>query len=143
MTTYTHKDIRLGTDDFTKLLLESQVFVDKSLFVQAFLEDSGKVALITRPRRWGKSLNMDMLKRFLAMAVDKHGVQVPLNQSLNRKLFLGGTASVDAEKTKQLPPLKIAQEQHIIARYQGKFPVISLGLKGIKGDSYTQIKGPK
>ncbi|MEM7383027.1 MAG: AAA family ATPase [Bacteroidota bacterium] len=53
--------ICVGTDNFADLLLSSNVFVDKSMFIQEFLEESGsKVVLIVRPRRWGKSLNMDM-----------------------------------------------------------------------------------
>jgi predicted nicotinamide N-methyase len=47
----------VGTDDFYDLLINSDIFVDKSLMIKELLEDSGKVVLITRPRRWGKSLN--------------------------------------------------------------------------------------
>ncbi|MCZ6910460.1 MAG: AAA family ATPase [Rickettsia endosymbiont of Ixodes persulcatus] len=43
----------VGTDDFKKLLLNSDMFVDKSLLVKDIIEDSGDVILITRPRRWG------------------------------------------------------------------------------------------
>ena len=54
-------EIPVGTDNFAKLLSQGNVFVDKSMFIQEFLEaSSGKVVLITRPRRWGKSLNMDI-----------------------------------------------------------------------------------
>ena len=53
--------------------LESGLFVDnKSLFIKEFLEDSAKVVLVTRPRSWGKSL--DMLGRFLEIEVDAQGV---------------------------------------------------------------------
>lgn len=63
--------IRVGTDSFAKLLLESNVFVDKSMFIQEFLEESsGDVVLITHPRRWGKSLSMDMLGCSREIAVD-------------------------------------------------------------------------
>lgn len=136
---YTHPDIYLGTDDFSKLLLNSNIFVDKSLFIREFLEDIGDVVLITRPRRWGKSLNMDMLGKFLATEVDEDGTPIPPNQSLNRKLFLGGKVTIAPGKTKQLYPLDIAEESDIIAHYQGQRPVISLGLKDVKGDSYDQI----
>ena len=62
----TSPEINVGTDKFADLLLTSDVFVDKSMFIKEFLEaSSGKVVLITRPRRWGKSLNMDMLECFL------------------------------------------------------------------------------
>lgn len=57
--------MRIGTDDFETLLLNSDIFVDKSLMIKELLEDSGEVILITRPRRWGKSLNMNMLQKFL------------------------------------------------------------------------------
>ena len=46
----------VGSDDFYDLLINSDIFVDKSLMIKELLEDSGKVTLITRPRRWGKSL---------------------------------------------------------------------------------------
>ena len=47
---------RVGTDSFAELLLTNNVFVDKSMFIKEFLEESGdKVVLITRPRRWGKA----------------------------------------------------------------------------------------
>ena len=58
-------------------------FVDKSMFIKEFLAaSSGKVVLITRPRRWGKSLNMDMLKRFLSIEVDEQGAPLPQEESL-------------------------------------------------------------
>jgi Predicted AAA-ATPase/PD-(D/E)XK nuclease superfamily len=135
--------IKAGTDDFSKLLLEADVFVDKSLMIKEFLEDSGDVLLITRPRRWGKSLNLDMIARFLAIEVDERGVKLPEEQRSNAKLFLGGEV-VAEEKTggkKILNPLKIAQQcPDLVAAYQGQFPVISLGLKGIKGNTYEKIE---
>ena len=68
---------RVGTDSFAELLLTNNVFVDKSMFIKEFLEESGdKVVLITRPRRWGKSLNMDMLQRFLSIEVDDQGAPI-------------------------------------------------------------------
>jgi hypothetical protein len=65
--------MRVGTDDFKKLLLNSDVFVDKSLMIKELLEDSGEVILITRPRRWGKSINIDMIRRFFEIEIDEHG----------------------------------------------------------------------
>ena len=135
----THPDIYTGTDDFAKLLLSSNVFVDKSLFVKEFLLNSGEAVLITRPRRWGKSLNMNMLGRFLAIEVDQDGQPIPQEQSLNRKLFLGGEVTTEDGETRHLAPLKIAAEEKIVERYQGKFPVISLGLKDVKADSYDKL----
>ncbi|MEO1219648.1 MAG: AAA family ATPase, partial [Bacteroidota bacterium] len=136
-------EICTGTDSFDELLLESDVFVDKSLFIKEFLERKGKVSLITRPRRWGKSLNMDMLKRFLTIEVDDEGKPLPQAQSLNRKLFIGGEVVIGPKtgKVKQLFPLKIAQQcPDLISDYQGEYPVISIGFKDAKGSSYQAIE---
>lgn len=131
--------IQLGTDDFADLLLNSDVFVDKSLFVKEFLETSSKTVLITRPRRWGKSLNMSMIEKFLAIAVDEQGQRLTPDQSLNRKLFMGGEITLNEDVSKQLSPLKIAVEERIMSAYLGQYPVISLGLKNVKGSSYEEI----
>ncbi|MEL6152816.1 MAG: AAA family ATPase [Bacteroidota bacterium] len=131
--------IRVGTDDFAKLLLESSVFVDKSLLIKEFIEDSGDVVLITRPRRWGKSLNMDMIKRFLALEVDEQGQALPRAECLNYKLFAGGEATLFTGEKKQLNALKIAQHRLLMERYQGQFPVIKIGLKDAQGSTYEEV----
>ena len=133
-------EIPVGTDSFDDLLLSGNIFVDKSMFIKEFLEaSSGKVVLITRPRRWGKSLNMDMLKRFLSIEVDEQGAPIPQEESLNRKLFVGGEVKLDLGETKLLKPLKISHDPASM-KYQGKFPVISLGLKEVTGSSYQEIE---
>ena len=140
----TEPEILVGTDNFAKLLSQGNVFVDKSMFIQEFLEaSSGEVVLITRPRRWGKSLNMDMLRRFLSIEVDEQGAPLPQEESLNRKLFVGGEVVIGPRtgKVKQLAPLKIAQQcPDIVTEYQGQYPVISLGLKEVTGSSYQEIE---
>ena len=120
------------------------MFVDKSMFIKEFLKArSGEVVLITRPRRWGKSLNMDMLKRFLAIEVDEQGAPLPQEESLNHKLFVGGEVLIKPHtgKVKQLAPLKIAQQcPELVTEYQGQYPVISLGLKDVTGSDYQEIE---
>ena len=137
-------EIPVGTDSFDDLLLSGNIFVDKSMFIKEFLEaSSGKVVLITRPRRWGKSLNMDMLQRFLSIEVDEQGAPLPQEESLNRKLFVGGEVVIGPRtgKVKQLAPLKIAQQcPDLVTEYQGQHPVISLGLKDVTGSSYQKIE---
>ena len=132
--------IYTGTDDFSKLLLESDVWVDKSLFIKEFLENGDEAILITRPRRWGKSINMNMLKRFLAIEVDKKGQPLPKEQCVNHKLFVGGEGIRESGEKKQLKPLKIAEHKRLIDIYQGKYPVISLGLKNVQGNSYEEVE---
>ncbi|WP_425360944.1 AAA family ATPase [Candidatus Tisiphia endosymbiont of Stenodema calcarata] len=127
----------VGTDDFKKLLLNTDIFVDKSLLVKDIIEDSGDVILITRPRRWGKSLNMDMIRRFLEIEIDEQGN--PLALKINNKLFLGGTVDLGFDETKELMPLKIASIASSIKR-QGQYPVISINFKDVKGSSYQEIE---
>ena len=130
-----------GTDDFAKLRHKSDVYVDKSLFIKEFIEKGDEAMLITRPRRWGKSLNMDMLARFLAIETDERGQPLPLEQCTNRPLFLGGEVMLENGEKKQLQPLNIAEHPRLIDLYQGKAPVISLGLKNVKGYNYQEIEG--
>ena len=139
----TKPKIHVGTDSSAKLLSASNVFVDKRLLIKEFLEESsGEVVLITRPRRWGKSLNLDMLRCCLELEVDEHGVPLPQAQCLNHKLFAGGKVVIGPQtgRRKQLATLKIAQQCPELRKdYQGQYPVISLGLKDVKGGSYEQI----
>ncbi|WPY01677.1 P-loop containing nucleoside triphosphate hydrolase and nuclease domain protein (plasmid) [Candidatus Trichorickettsia mobilis] len=129
----------IGTDDFRKLLLNSDVFVDKSLLIKEVIEDSGDVILITRPRRWGKSLNLDMIRRFLEAEVDECGNYLSLEQRINNKLFAGGRIDLGFGEFKELKPLKINSYTNIIKR-QGQFPVILLNLKNVKGTNYQEIE---
>ncbi|WP_375332841.1 AAA family ATPase [Candidatus Tisiphia endosymbiont of Psammoecus bipunctatus] len=129
----------VGTDEFYDLVVNSDVFVDKSLMIKELLEDSGKVILITRPRRWGKSLNMDMLKKFFEIEVDQDGKPLPLEQKINNKLFLGGTVDLGFDETKELKSLKIADIASSMKR-QGQYPVISISFKDVKGSSYQDIE---
>ncbi|MCC8371975.1 MAG: AAA family ATPase, partial [Rickettsia endosymbiont of Pseudomimeciton antennatum] len=132
----------VGTDDFYDLLINSDIFVDKSLMIKEMLEDSGKVTLITRPRRWGKSLNMDMVRRFVEVEVDEHGQPLPQEQRVNYKLFVGGEVDLGlaSGRKKLLKALKISQYPDILLDYQGQFPVIIISFKGIRGDSYEEIE---
>ncbi|MEO1219539.1 MAG: AAA family ATPase [Bacteroidota bacterium] len=132
-----------GTSSFAEIVLESDVFVDKSLFIQEFLESGDTVSVITRPRRWGKSLNMDMLKCFLSIEVDDQGKSLSEPQSVRCKLFAGGEVVVGAitGKVKRLSPLKIMQQYPDLVRdYQGQYPVISLSLQNVDGSSYQRIE---
>ena len=60
------KNLKFATTPnyFARMITVSDVFIDKSLFIKDIIDDSNDNILITRPRRWGKTLNMDMLKTF-------------------------------------------------------------------------------
>lgn len=102
------KKLPVGVDGFEKIRTQDFYYVDKTMFISELLENWGEVNLFTRPRRFGKTLIMDMLKSFFEIGC-------------NKALFDG---------------LKIAQEQELCEQYMGKFPVISVTLKGVSGDSF-------
>ena len=93
----------IGLDSFEKIRTNDFYYVDKTLFIKELLENWGEVNQFTRPRRFGKSLNMSMLKSFFEVGGDP-------------ALFDG---------------LKISREKELCGKYQGKFPVISISLKGV------------
>ncbi len=131
--------MRVGTDDFKTLLLNSEVFVDKSLMIKEFLEDSGDVILITRPRHWGKSLNMNMLGKFFEIEVGQDGKPLTIDNRINHKLFVGGEINIGFGEIKELKPLKIANITSSMKR-QGQFPVISINFKDVKGSNYQEVE---
>lgn len=98
----------IGLDSFEKIRTNDFYYVDKTLFIKELLENWGEVNQFTRPRRFGKSLNMSMLQSFFEVGSDP-------------ALFDG---------------LKISREKELCANYQGKFPVISISLKSVDGRSF-------
>ncbi len=101
----TWKPLPIGVDNFETLITKDYYFVDKTLFIRDLLDMKGEVNLFTRPRRFGKTLNMSMLRYFFEMDED------------NRGLFAG---------TK----IMSAGEEYL--KWMGQFPVISLSLKSMK-----------
>jgi hypothetical protein len=139
----------IGTKSFKRLVLESNVFIDKSMLIKDFIEDPGEALLLTFPRRWGKSINMDMIKQFLRIEVDA-ATGDPLeseneDKRENQKLFIGGKIDFfirlkrnRTKRTKILDKLKIADHQDIMD-YQGQFPVIHVDFKDTTADSYENF----
>lgn len=138
----TIKPQAVGSDDFRDLVLYNNILVDKSLFIKEVLDDSGKIILITRPRRWGKTLNMDMLRRFLEIEIDEQGNPLPEEERVNRKLFCGGEIDLGlaSGKKKVLARLKIADYPDPIVDSQGQFPVVFITFKSIDGEDYQSIE---
>ena len=99
------KKLPIGVDNFEKLIQEDFYYVDKTGMIAELLKNWSEVNLFTRPRRFGKSLNMSMLKTFFEIGCDK-------------TLFQG---------------LKISEEKELCKEYMGQFPVISISLKGVEG----------
>ncbi len=106
----TWKPLPIGVDDFKELVKKEYYFVDKTLFIKELLDLKGKVNLFTRPRRFGKTLNMSMLRYFFEMGHEE-----------NAELFRG---------------LKIMDAGDKYLAHMGKYPVISISLKSMKQPSF-------
>ncbi len=103
------KTIALGIDDFKEVAEGNHYLVDKSLFIKEAVEDGSKVILLPRPRRWGKTLNMSMLKYFFEKS-----------ENSNRHLFNG----------------LVIEKYEDVMEHQGKYPVIFLTLKDTKQSNW-------
>lgn len=108
----TQKPLPIGVDDFEKLITSGYYFVDKTMFIQELIDKKGDVNLFTRPRRFGKSLNMSMLRYFFEDGRDLDGEKVEYAY-----LFEG---------------LNISRCDDQYQKYMGKYPVITLSLKSAK-----------
>ena len=103
------KKLPIGIESFEEIRKEGFYYVDKTGVLGQLLEKWGKVNLFTRPRRFGKSLNMSMLKAFFEIGGDPG-------------LFKG---------------LKISTNKELCEKYMGHFPVISISLKSVEGLNFT------
>ncbi len=106
------KRMPIGIEDFAKLRTNNFYYVDKSGMIKELLSNWGEVNLFTRPRRFGKSINMSMLKYFFEIGADK-------------SLFDG---------------LAISNEARLCEKYMAQYPVISISLKGIEGANYNAAR---
>ena len=102
----------VGIEDFREIRRNGFYYIDKTRLIEQLLDSWGKVNLFTRPRRFGKTLNMSMLRYFFEIETDK-------------TLFDG---------------LHISQRSDLCDEYKGKFPVVSLTLKGVDGLTFEKAK---
>ena len=107
------KKLPVGIEDFEEIRTEGFYYIDKTGLIRDLLNNWGKVNLFTRPRRFGKTLNMSMMKNFFEIGADK-------------TLFDG---------------LTISKETALCERYMGKYPVIFISLKGVDGLNFEEACG--
>ena len=107
------KKLPVGIDSFEKLRREDFYYIDKTGLIRDLLSNWGEVNLFTRPRRFGKTLNMSMLKSFFEIGAD-------------RSLFEG---------------LEISKETALCETYMGRYPVVFISLKGVDGLTYQDAYG--
>lgn len=106
------KKLPIGVEDFEKIRTEDFYYIDKTELIKELLNNWGEVNLFTRPRRFGKSLNMSMFRCFFEIGQ-------------KQDLFDG---------------LKIQKEKELCLQYQGKFPIISVSLKGVGGMDFESAR---
>ena len=121
-----------GVSSFEELIEKSTILIDKSLLIKDFMESPAHVLLITCPKRWGKSINIDMIKTFFEIEVDQDGKRLPdKKETRSYKLFQGQVIK-NNEKTEHLDqPFNIAHDKEFIEEYQGEHPVISIDFKDV------------
>lgn len=129
--------------DFKDLVTKSTIFADKTLLIKEVIDDHATVIWITMPQRWGKSVNLDMLKRFLERPVAEKGhILDDHTTTHNYKLFAGGEINIkDGFIVKQIKtlPLKISHIPTVWNRF-GQFPVISIDLSQCKGENTVTVQ---
>lgn len=119
----------LHADSYPELMEKSDIIVDKSLFIEEILESMEIVHVISCPSQWGKSMNLNMLKSFLEIKVDKYGDIMDHESTANYRLFKNGEiVKINETKVLQLP-LKISKKRKLFNNYQGKYPVIYLNFE--------------
>ena len=105
------KAVPVGIEDFKELIQDGYYYIDKTLLIDEMLMNKSKVTLFTRPRRFGKTLNMSMIKYFFDVK----------DKEENKKLFEN---------------LKVSDSEYM--NEQGKYPVIFISLKDLKGDTWEE-----
>ena len=106
------KPLPIGTDIFEKLINNNSYYVDKTGLIEYLKDKKGDVNLFTRPRRFGKTLNMTMMYEFFRIGG-------------NPELFKN---------------LKISQNKTLCEEWQNKFPTIFITLKGVEGNNFEQAR---
>ena len=112
------KSLPVGEEGFVDLIRKNCYYVDKTAYLKPLLESGSYVHLITRPRRFGKTLFLNTLRRFLEI-----NLKNPDDRSLQEELFAD---------------LKIRREQALCDRFMGRCPVLSVTLKNVKGPSFEE-----
>ena len=107
------KKIPIGVDNFKKLIIDDYFYIDKTKFIEDIFNDGAEVKLFTRPRRFGKTLNMSMLKTFFDIK--------------------------EAEENKKLFDNLYIKNSPVFAE-QGKYPVIFISMKEIKGTTWEEMQ---
>ncbi len=111
------KQMPIGIEDFKEIIDYNRYFVDKTMMIKEFMDDGAKVILFTRPRRFGKTLNMSIIQYFFEKT------------------------SIPHEHTKLFDGLMISEYPEYMEKYQGQYPVINVSFKNMKKENYQLAYG--
>lgn len=109
-----------GEEEFNVLIESNGYYVDKTMYLRPLLTRNGRVSLFTRPRRFGKTLTMTMLRDFLQLDTKEPG-----NTLRQQRLFKG---------------LAVMEDRELCEEFMGRYPVILLSLKGVYGRNFNEAK---
>ena len=115
------KIISTGYQDFEMLITQNYYYVDKTKFIEDFIKSKNKTTIITRPRTFGKSLNLSMLQNF--MSYDYNNIDDPTKKA--RTLF---------------KDLYISTQRDFCSKYMGQYPVIMLSFAGVDSNNFQETK---
>ena len=107
-----YRPIPIGIEDFKEIIDKEYCFIDKTLIIKDILDSGSKVTLFTRPRRFGKTLNMSMLRRYFE--------------------------KTEEDSSYLFDSLKILGAGEKCREYMGQYPVISISLKSMKKPDYNE-----
>ena len=116
MTSVSARDFPVGIEDFEELVTKGKKYVDKTGALEDLLESGDAVALLLRPRRFGKTLSMSMLQNFLEL-----NYADPEDRSRQERLFQN---------------LNVYGKREFCDRHMGRYPVISISLKDVDGETF-------
>lgn len=112
----TKQPLAIGIENYKEIIEKNYYYIDKSCMIKDLIEEQGKVNLFTRPRRFGKTLALSMIRTFFEKEYDITGNLI--------------------DNTEYFAKMKIWQEKEICEKYQGKYPVITLSLKSAKQPTF-------
>ena len=115
------KIISTGYQDFEMLITQNYYYVDKTKFIEDFINSGNAATLITRPRRFGKSLTMSLLKNFFSIDYDHLDLPTEKAQNLFHNLY-------------------ISSKKDLCAKHMGQYPVISISFAGVDGVNFQEAK---
>lgn len=130
----------VGVESFKELIKKSNVFVDNTLLIEEQVQATTDIYHLA-PRKWGKTINLDMLQAFFELHVDDQGKVLPKNQSENYRLFTNGEIIQDNGTVEKLEnPLLISTRILMMENYLCSYPVIRVNFGNVSGNNLTEIK---